>query len=324
MIRKNVQLIIVLVITLVIIFSNNSCEKKHAEKPLIKKLGTIDCRLAENTPIVFKGKLYRFEYISMYYEHNKTGKSYFRFIDVESGKPTPSFAVGYHLGSAIVENNIVYVFGVNTWGGSDIQLFYSNDLQTWSAQPALSLAGWGLYNNSVCKGKGKYIMAIEIGEPPEIVGKRFTMRFAESKDLQSWKILSDISVYTKERYTACPAIRFVKDYYYMLYLEEMPGPTYETHIVRSKDLAKWENSPFNPVLVHSPEDKIIANPSLTSEQQGRIAKAVNINNSDADLCEFNGKVIIYYNWGDQQTFGCLAEAIYNGTLENFLTGFFPK
>jgi len=32
-------------------------------KPRIEKLGTIDCDMVETTPIVFGGRLYRFEYV---------------------------------------------------------------------------------------------------------------------------------------------------------------------------------------------------------------------------------------------------------------------
>jgi hypothetical protein len=32
----------------------------------------------------------------------------------------------------------------------------------------------------------------------------------------------------------------------MTYLEARPGPRYETHIVRSRDLIRWDSSPFNP------------------------------------------------------------------------------
>ena len=88
-------------------------------KPLIKKLGTIECDLVEATPVVWKGRLYRFEYVRQGYKPNKTGDSCFRFIDVKAGKATPSFAAGYHLGSACVEGGTVYVYGDanNNWVG---------------------------------------------------------------------------------------------------------------------------------------------------------------------------------------------------------------
>ena len=293
-------------------------------KKLIRKLGTIDCDMVETTPVVFHGRLYRFEYVRTNYKPNKTDDSYFRFMDVESGKPTPAFAVGYHLGSAYVEDDTVYVYGVDTWGVENIQVFWSKDLEKWSSQPALTLPGWGIYNTSVCKGAEHYIMAFEIGEPPEEAGVRFTTRFAESIDLLNWKLTPSECVYSREKYTACPALRFLDGFYYMIYLEARPGPTYETHIVRSQDLVHWESSSFNPVLQFSEEDKKIGNPSLTTEQRERIANAINRNNSDVDFGEFKEQVIIYYSWNDQQGTEFLAQAVYDGTMENFLHGFFPK
>src|SRR5262249_11642709 len=117
--------------------------------------------------------------------------------------------------------------------------------------------------------------------------------------------------------------RFLDGLFYMAYLEAKPGPSYETHIVRSRDLIRWEASPFNPVLVASGEDKRIANPKLTPEQRGRVAGAVDRNNSDVDVCAFRGRTIIYYSWGNQQGTEFLAEAVYDGSLASFLKGFFP-
>jgi len=293
-------------------------------KPLVVKKGTIDCDLVETTPVVFSERLYRFEYVRVNYEPNQTGKSFFRFIDVESGRATPAFAADYHLGSAYAEGDTVYAYGIEACGGSRCQVFWSKDFENWSSQLALNLSGWGLYNTSVCKGEGRYIMAIEVGEPPEVVGVRFTMRFAESSDLLNWRLLPSECVFSKDRYTACPALRFLDGYYYMIYLEARPGPTFEPHIVRSADLVNWQSSPLNPVMRYSEEDKLIANPQLTPAQRERIAKAVNINNSDVDLCEFKGKTIIYYSWGNQRGTEFLAQALYDGSLASFLKGFFPE
>jgi hypothetical protein len=295
-----------------------------AEKPRIRKLGTIECDLVEATPIVFHGRLYRFEYVRTRYKLNKTGKSYFRFVDVASGQPTPAFAVGHNLGCAFVDGDTVYVYGVKGWGTENIYVFWSKDLKTWQSQTALARPGWAIYNTSVCKERGRYLMAFEVGKPPEVVGRGFTNRFAESTDLVHWKLLDEPRVFSKDRYTACPAIRYLDGYLYVIYLEARPGPNYQTYIVRSRDLIHWETSPLNPVLRASPEDKRIANPKLTPEERKRIAGAVNLNNSDVDLCEFEGKVVLYYSWGNQHGIEHLAEAVYDGTLASFLRGFFPK
>jgi alpha-L-fucosidase len=288
-------------------------------------LGTIECDLVEATPVVFKRQLYRFEYVrARYYRKNKLGRPYFRFIHVATGRPTPPFAIGYELGSAYAEADTMYAYGVKGWGTDTVYVFWSKDLQHWSSAVALKLPGWAIYNTSVCKGKGRYVMAFEVGKPAEVAGRPFTNRFAVSDDLVHWQLLPEPHVFTKERYSACPSIRYLDGYFYMFYLEARPGPTYETHLVRSTDLVHWESSPLNPVLRHGPEDRRVANPQLSPAERKRIASATNINNSDFDLCEYNGRVVIYYSWGNQRGVEHLAEASYNGTLAQFLKGFFPR
>jgi hypothetical protein len=292
-------------------------------KPAIVKSGTIDLDLVETTPVVFKGRLLRFEYVRANYYANPTGNSYFRFVDVATRQPTTSFAKGYHLGCAFAEGAWMYAFGVDKWGGSAIRLFRSRDLKAWETLPALTLPGWGLFNTSVCKAAGRYVMAIEVGSPPEVVGVPFTIFFAESPDLTQWKLLPRECVYSKKKYTACPALRYLDGQYYMIYLEARPGPTYESHIVRSKDLVDWQSSRLNPVLAFSDDDKHISNPDLTPSQRQVISKSVDINNSDVDLCEYQGKTVIFYSWGNQQGTEFLAQATYAGSLSSFLHGFFP-
>jgi alpha-L-fucosidase len=310
-------------LTLVLLVGIVANNLAHAQtKPLIHKLGTIDLLMVETTPVVFKDRLYRFEYVRENYHGNKTGASSFCFVDVATGKATPAFAKGQHLGCSFVDGDTVYAFGVDKWNGSKISVFRSKDLEKWESKLALAIPGWGLFNTSVCKADGRYVMAIEVGEPKEIVGVPFTMFFAESRDLLTWKLLPLDCVYSKEKYTACPALRYLDGFFYMIYLEARPGPTYETHIVRSRDLKRWESSRLNPVLAFSEEDKRIANPKLTPEQRKAIAQAKDINNSDVDLCEFKGRTIIYYSWGNQQGTEFLAEAVFDGTLAEFLKGWF--
>ena len=49
--------------------------EQQAKRPTIKKLGTIDLLMVETTPVVFKDRLYRFEYVRDNYHANKTGAS---------------------------------------------------------------------------------------------------------------------------------------------------------------------------------------------------------------------------------------------------------
>jgi hypothetical protein len=292
------------------------------EKPLIVKLGTIDCDLVETTPVTFKGKIYRFEYIREAYWDNKTGDSYFRFIDHKTGIVSKSFAKGFHLGSAFVHNDKVIVSAVDIWDGEHVHLFVSDDMVHWESWLAFELPGYGIYNTSLTHDKEKYILMFEIGKPKENAGARFTANFATSTDLKKWEILSSDHNYAKDRYTAPHSLQYLDEYYYNFYLEAHNG--FEMRVVRSKDLVTWEASPLNPVLVASPEDKRIANKKLSKELIESIKDAENRNNSDIDFCEYDGKLIINYSWGDQRGKEFLAEATYDGTLEKFLKGWFPK
>jgi hypothetical protein len=98
-------------------------------QPTIRKLGTLDLGMVEATPVVFVDRLYRFEYVRKDYHANPTGDSYFRFVDVEAGKPTPALAHGYDLGCAYAEGGIMWAFGVDHWDGTKIVAFRSHDLE---------------------------------------------------------------------------------------------------------------------------------------------------------------------------------------------------
>ena len=291
-------------------------------KPQITKLGTIDMDLVETTPIVFKGALYRFEYVRAQYWANDTGDSYFRFVEHDSGRPSKPFAHGYHLGNVLVDGDVIYVTGTCAWDGERVDIFASRDMEHWESWNALNLPGYGLFNTSLCRAKDEYVLMFEVGKPPEVAGVRFTARFAVSGDMKSWELTAPECTYAKDRYTAPHCLRYHQGYYYNFYLEALPDG-YEQYLVRSPDLIHWEPSPLNPVLKASDEDKIIANPDLTSAHRQRICEATNVNNSDIDFCEYDGRLVINYSWGDQQGVEHLAEAVYDGTLSEFLVGWFP-
>ena len=291
-------------------------------RPLIVKSGTIDVDMVETTPIVFNNKVYRFEYVRQGYWGNQTGDSYFRFVNHETGKPTKAFAKGFHLGSAFVQNETVYVTAVDIWDGEQVHVFSSHDLENWDSWLAFELHGYGIFNTSLTRAENNFVLMFEIGKPEKETGKRFTANFATSTDLKNWEILSSDHNYAKDRYTAPHCLRYLNGYYYDFYLEAHNG--YEMRVVRSKDLIQWEPSPLNPVLKASSEDKKIANNKLSDKLLQRVADAKDINNSDIDFCEFNGKLIINYSWGNQRGEEFLAEAVYEGTLEQFLSGWFPQ
>ncbi len=292
-------------------------------KPLIRKLGTTDCDLVETTPVVFRNRLCRFEYVRKGYSGNATGDSYFRFVDHDTGAPSAAFAHGYHLGNVFVENDVLVVTGTNIWDGERVDLFVSTDMESWERWNALNLPGWGIFNTSLCRAEERYVLMFEVGKPPEAAGVRFTARFATSSDLRRWELTPPECNYAMERYTAPHALRYLEGWFYNFYLEANPGPWFDQRVVRSRDLVTWEASPLNPVLAASDADRAIANPALTAAERGRIATAVNVNNSDIDFCQFEGRVVINYSWGNQQGVEHLAEAVFEGTEREFLLGWYP-
>jgi len=292
-------------------------------RPLIRKLGTIDLDMVETTPIVLGGKLWRFEWvrqgIGQQYWSNQRHTNYFRFRDPASGEVTAPFADGHEFGSAFVHDKTVYVTG--TQGRSRVNMFASQDLKQWETGPVIDDPRYGIFNTSICRAGQEFVLAFEIDKPAEEAGVPFTIRFAKSEDLRKWAITPPACNFTKDRYSAAPCLRWSGGMFYLFYLEAHQG--FETRVVRSPDLVKWEASPLNPVLRSSPEDKQFASSRLTAEQKAKISTAKNINNSDLDFCEWQGRVVINYSWGNQQGIEFLAEAVYEGTIEQFLRGWFP-
>jgi hypothetical protein len=318
------KLLIILFVTLITFYG---CVSKQAPvdidgRPQIIKLGTVDVDLVETTPIVFNNKVYRYEYVRAGYWNNKTGDSYSRFVVHETGMPTTPFAKGFHLGSAFVHEGIVYVTAVNIWDGEEIHVFASADMENWESWLAFKLPGYGIFNTSLTVANDKFVLMFEIGKPKEKSGERFTANFATSINMKEWELLSPDHNYAKDRYTAPHCLRYLNGYYYDFYLEAHEG--YEMRVVRSQDLINWEPSSLNPVLKASDDDKNIVNINLSDKLKQRIISAKDINNSDIDFCEYNGKLIINYSWGNQRGEEFLAEAVYNGTEEQFLEGWFPE
>ena len=89
-------------------------------KPHITKLGTLDLDMVETTPVVFRGTLYRFEYVRQQYWANATGASFFRFIEHETGRAGTPFAHGCHLGNVLADDDRVIVTGTNAWNGERV------------------------------------------------------------------------------------------------------------------------------------------------------------------------------------------------------------
>ena len=258
----------------------------------------------EVSPLVWKERLCLF--VCHRPASGGTKEDYYLTIsDVETGEELARFGNGYSLASAVVLSGTLYVsasrFEENNW--NDVTLFTSTDLQTWTQKVAVTQEpNEHLFNSSICQGPDGYVMAYESNDPAY---PAFTIKFAQSQDLETWTKLPDATFGT-DRYTACPTIRYANGYYYVFYLEQRtPRWFFETYVTRSADLKVWYRSPLNPVLSPQQIDD-------------------GINASDPDLVEFQGKTYLYYAVGDQLTWMNIKRATYPVPLADFLNAWFPE
>lgn len=296
----------------------------------MKKLGTVKISTVESTPVVWQDKLLRFEWVRTAAWGKSGGVTReigcYHFVDMADETSLGEFAEDHSFGCCIAENGKMFVHGVRGPGGGNIlDTFVSDDLINWTQSTAITLdEDIKIYNTSVCKGADGYIMAIEIGGKNPIVGNAFTNIFARSDDLVNWTLLDpEKYCYSRDRYTACPCIRYFDGYYYIIYLEGAPCHRWLPYIVRSRDLIDYELGLTNPIFWPDADDKKIIYPErFTSEQLDYIANAVDCNNSDFDMCYYKDKTVITYSWGNQYGKEFLALAEYDGTNEEFVKSFF--
>ncbi len=279
-----------------------SAPKRHTMPVEEKKLFRRD--MSEVTPIVWKGRLCVLECNRP--PSGGTMKDYYITLkDLKTDEEIAHFAEGYGLGSAFVHDEQLYVtasrFENSNW--NDVTIFQSADLKKWSQKVIIKQdRDEHLFNSSVSSGPDGFIMAYESNDPEY---PAFTIKFAQSYDLKKWFILPD-AVFGTNRYTACPTIRYVDGFYYLLYLENRsPGHYYDTFIARSSNLKNWERSSANPVLTAHGLDE-------------------GINASDPDIIEWNGKTMLFYGVGDQYTWMNVKYNLYDKSMKDFFQSWFQS
>ena len=225
--------------------------------------------------------------------------------------------------SCYCENDTIYAYATKD---NRVFCYKTENLSDWSRSVAVAFPeSFRLFNTAVCKGDGFYMMAVEAAaaekhENPHI-GTCFTEFFAKSEDLVNWTLLPFEKAYTKERYNACPALKYTDGFYYMICLEELPCYRFAPYIYRTSDFETWEIGFYNPLFTASNEDLYPKNgitlPDDVLEMQ---FCHINSNNSDVDLCEYEGKTYIVYASGNQGITwgGCTCEAVFDGSLDEFL------
>lgn len=272
----------------------------------------------ESTPVVYQDQLYLINF-----ERPVVGQIGTAWVlyDFFSKKEIYRHPWPHMLGCAFIENNTLYIYGTTGWveGFTHIDMMQAELDPTNPAQPIKntspiikiwdSIKDQRLFNTSVCKGSSlhQYVMAYETEEKGLV---NFSVRFAISKDLKKWESIG--TIFHPDIYAACPTIRYLNGYYYILYLRSV-GKYYMEYISRTKDFRTFEDFQGNNRL----GSNVQVLSSMRYDHEG-------INNSDIDLVEFRGITYIIYADGDQQTWANLRTAIYLGTMDQFFAEFWPK
>lgn len=296
--------------------------------PLIKK-GVIKETGCEVTPFVFRDRLYLVENFKraedfpgmplneMFHEDG------FRIRDVEKDLVVSVPLLNHYFATAFVWDDKVYAFCGDYgwdrpwWHIQKYKMLCSEDLITWSRPEEVIQADpdENLFNNSVCWDGNRFVMLIETDDPR---WPKFTFKFYESTDLRSWSLVSN-ALYGTDKYVGGPAMYFCGSHYYVLYLNhegvnENGVNCYRTRVTRSKDLITWQDAPADRVFLdYDPAHEV--NP----EHYPGVMEA---NASDVELCQWQGKTLVYFNGGDQMNCGDVQLAECDGTIGELLPRFF--
>lgn len=272
--------------------------------PAVRRLGTIDRDIVEANYILFGGELYllegvRYQAFSHPYYGNDRGGCYCRLRRMSDHKIVSEFGFGLHMPQAFVYNDKLYVSGVDDHKTIRHYLYMieSDDLLHWSSKRVIfGGESWRIHNSAYClKPDGTVLLGMECDHPDGL----FATFFADSADMQKFKLLEN--ALHGPGYTGGPVFRWFGDYCYIFYIRGSYESCFSMHVARSRDLQSWEESLCNPFMIPDKSDRIIHARALDVENlKNKVDAAKNINVSDIDFCEYNGKVLMNYSWGDQK------------------------
>ncbi len=270
-----------------------ACQQGGPYPPLeVKKGNVLFANRMEGNPIVWHNEL-------LYVISNRmVVGEHIEFYN-QNGVRVATASSSYQLINAFVNKDTLYIFGTDL---NNILMTSSKDLVNWTPHVAVITAPTGstVLNSSVSHGPNGFIMAYETCEPNTTC---FNARFAQSDDLVNWQPVG--TIFKPDVYAACPTIRYSSGYYYVFYLKMINAASFETHVVRSRDLITFEE-----------RDAAVLAPNA---DEGH-------NNSDFDLVEFNGQVFMQYAVGYQLNgfapWSDIKSATFNSSMEYFLKSLF--
>lgn len=299
--------------------------------PLARR-NMVSLEMGETTPFVFGDRLYRLENWQKYLEvpELKPGDKFMedqvRIWDVESDRVVSAPFAGHSFGIAYVHSGRVYVYATRHEADRPwrhfryISMTHSDDLIRW-AHPVTVIEAEGnehLFNTAVCHDGNSFVLLYETDDQR---WPAFTFKYCESDDLVHWRRIPG-ALYGREKYVGGPALYFEGGWFYTLYLQDLngySGGTWETRVTRSRDLQHWEDAPVERPFLAPDKNRVV-----TCNRAGQQVRIREINASDAEICYWHGKTMVYFNGGDQQTCGDVQQAEFNGTPRQLLESFFAE
>ena len=297
--------------------------------PEIRKLGAVSPN-GESSPFVFGGEAYRLELEDRSHGTDSSAPTVALIRRRETGEVLSRFGAGCYYYSLYQESGAVYVIGTRSihpgLSGDTLILFESRDLVSWSSRVLLTHPGWRYCNTSLTKGPEGYVLCMEANEPRDQVGVPFTAFFATSPDMKTWTFMDPDKGFPKHRYLGGPWLRFSRGWYYLIAVTELPCCRYTNYIYRTRDFETWQVGIYNPILMPGEADRKISPYAFDMSPQllRQIRTGFISNNSDIDMCDWQGKTLITYNVGNLLGFYYMAEAVYDGSVDEFLAACFDE
>ena len=261
----------------------------------------------ESTPILYKGRLLWFHSHRVDRPQPDLGQMHLLIRDPATGEELSRFGRCHSLGSALVDGETVHAFAaehgrkLNEWFG-DIDHFSSTDLKTWRRELAIGREnGEHLLNSSVCRDEQGYLMAYESDQPV-----KFCFKFARSKDLTHGTRSPEWCLPVRgEPVQRLPGDSLLPP----VLLCHLPGRA--ARGLRGLGAAVGPLHGPRPLAAQPPESR-----------HGTVC-GEGINNSDVDLIEFGGRTYVNYFTGNQDDWGDLKWAVYDGPMREFFESYFP-
>ncbi|MBR6471810.1 MAG: hypothetical protein IKS83_08430 [Victivallales bacterium] len=242
--------------------------------------------------------------------------------DVESGMCLAYPWLNHYFSTVNVLNGQLVLVGGDYewdrpwWHIRRFQMMTSDNLTTWSRPVTILEANEreSLFNNAIAFDGERHVLLYETDDPA--LGPKFTFRFAVSTNLTHWEKLPAEYVYGCGKYVGAPGLYWEGGFFYLLYLAETFGKYgfWDTRIARSKDLKHWEDAPDGRSFLY-PDTSHITNPELAPDVH-------EVNASDVELVEFDGRVRLWWNGGNQKGISDLQYAEFHGTRRQLFEAFF--